>query len=99
MVVTTNISRWDVLTFNLLVAPRLAAARISFGLVATLVGISFVADQGLPTTPKAFFVLFFAIAVAAMAFLFVMLLLILGYALLSPSHGILGEHVYSVQSD
>lgn len=99
MVVTTRISRWDLLTVNLLVAPRQPVTWISFGFVVTLVGINFVADQGLPTTPRAFFVLFFAIACAAMVFVSVMLLLILGFALLSPSHGILGEHVYSVQSD
>lgn len=99
MVITTRMSRRDLLTFNLLVAPRLAAPWISLGFVATLTGIAFVADQGLPTTLRASFVLFFAIAFAAIVFLSFMLLLILGFALLSPSHGVLGEHVYSVQSD
>jgi hypothetical protein len=99
MVVTTRISRWDLLTFNLLVTPRLAHTWIACGFIATLAGIGFVARQGLPTTPRAFFIVFIAIALAAIAFLFFMLLFILGFVLLSPSHGILGEHVYSVQSD
>lgn len=99
MSVTTRISRWDLLTFNLLVTPRVGATWILFGVVATVVCVTSVVTQGLPTTPRAVFVLFVSIAFAAIAFAVLLLLFILGFVLLSPGQGLLGEHVYSVEAD
>ncbi len=93
------VSRWDVLKVSLLITPRLASTWVTVGIVATVPCVLGIARRGFPTTLRASFVEFAAFALVAIAMLSLMLLFITGFVLLSPGHGILGEHVYSVESD
>jgi hypothetical protein len=97
--VVTTVSRWDLVKLNFLVTPSLPSTWISLGFVAMLTCGVWVTKEGIPITARAFLVLLIAVVLATAVFFAFLLVFSLGLVLLSPSRGVLGEHLFSVQSD
>ena len=98
MQVTVNLSKKDLILFNLHAVPRMKATYRSFILLASFIGIVVLIENGLPETGMQWIYFLISVGLGGLAGGLVGILFCLFSILMTSSkeNGILGEHVYTI---
>jgi len=94
--VRVDITRWDLVTLNLAITPRLRSTWLAWGFVAACAGGIEIAADGYPTTARAWFGMVTAMLLVATVFSTVMFGITLCAILFmsGTANGVIGEHIY-----
>lgn len=98
MQVIVNLSRKDLVLFNLHAFPRMKSIYRSFLLLAVFVGVVILIENGLPESGRSWLIFFASAGIGGILGVLVGFLFCLFSILMTSSsaNGILGEHVYTL---